>query len=89
MQLLKIFVFVNGAIVIIANLIDESPLSLLAGLGAVSVMMLLIFQDTIMLVVASVQLGSNDMLQVGDQGERSVNQRRLNNLVTFRAYAQA
>ncbi|MEO7066841.1 MAG: mechanosensitive ion channel domain-containing protein [Rhodanobacter sp.] len=65
-QLLKIFVFVIGAIIIIANLIDKSPLSLLAGLGAVSAVLLLIFKDTIMSVVASVQLGSNDMLRVGD-----------------------
>ena len=65
-QLLKIFLFVIGAIVIIANLIDKSPLSLLAGLGAVSAVLLLIFKDTILSVVASVQLGSNDMLRVGD-----------------------
>jgi miniconductance mechanosensitive channel len=65
-QLLKIFVFLMGAIVIIACLVNRSALSLLAGLGAVSAVLLLIFKDTILSVVASVQLASNDMLRVGD-----------------------
>lgn len=66
LQLLKILVYVVGAIVIIATLIDRSPLTLLAGLGAVSAVLLLIFKDTILSVVASIQLGSNDMLRLGD-----------------------
>lgn len=65
-QLLKILLFVIGAIVIVASLIDRSPLLLLSGLGAVSAVLLLVFKDTILSVVASVQLASNDMLRVGD-----------------------
>jgi miniconductance mechanosensitive channel len=65
-QLVKILVWVIGAIIIIANLVGSKPLSLLAGLGAVSAVLLLIFKDTILSVVASVQLASNDMLRVGD-----------------------
>ena len=65
-QLLKIVLFTIGAIVVLGYLIGKSPLTLLAGLGAVSAVLLLIFKDTIMSVVASVQLGSNDMLRVGD-----------------------
>ncbi|MGH8117845.1 MAG: mechanosensitive ion channel family protein, partial [Rhodanobacteraceae bacterium] len=65
-QLLKIVTFLIGFIFIIASLIDRSPLTLLAGLGAVSAVLLLIFKDTILSVVASIQLGSNDMLRVGD-----------------------
>jgi miniconductance mechanosensitive channel len=65
-QLLKIVTFVVGFIFIVASLIDRSPLTLLAGLGAVSAVLLLIFKDTILSVVASVQLGSNDMLRIGD-----------------------
>lgn len=65
-QLGKILVWMVGAIIIIACLIGSSPLSLLAGLGAISAVLLLIFKDTILSVVASVQLGSNDMLRVGD-----------------------
>lgn len=65
-QLVKIILFGVGAIVIIANLIGRSPLLLLSGLGAVSAVLLLVFKDTILSLVASVQLASNDMLRVGD-----------------------
>lgn len=65
-QLGKIIVWMFGVIAIIATLVDRSALSLLAGLGAVSAVILLIFKDTIMSVVASVQIGSYDMLRVGD-----------------------
>lgn len=65
-QLGKLMVWLVGAIVIIATLIDRSALSLLAGLGAISAVLLLIFKDTILSVVASVQLGTNDMLRLGD-----------------------
>lgn len=65
-QLGKILVWLFGVIIIIATLIDRSALSLLAGLGAISAVILLIFKDTIMSVVASVQIGSYDMLRVGD-----------------------
>ncbi|MGH8118231.1 MAG: mechanosensitive ion channel family protein, partial [Rhodanobacteraceae bacterium] len=65
-QLVKIIVFVVGIILVIASLVDRSPLTLLAGLGAVSAVLLLIFKDTILSVVASIQLSTNDMLRVGD-----------------------
>lgn len=65
-QLLKIVLFAIGTIIVLGYLIGKSPLTLLAGLGAVSAVLLLIFKDTIMSVVASVQLGTNDMLRVGD-----------------------
>ncbi|HET8899363.1 MAG TPA: mechanosensitive ion channel domain-containing protein [Rhodanobacteraceae bacterium] len=65
-QLLRILLFAATAIIVIATLINRSPLTLLAGLGAVSAVLLLVFKDTLMSVVASVQLRSNDMLRVGD-----------------------
>ncbi|MDF2723915.1 MAG: mechanosensitive ion channel family protein [Paenibacillus sp.] len=65
-QVIKIFVFIVGGIIIIANLIGESPLILLSGLGALSAVMMLIFKDSILGLVASVQLSSNDMVRVGD-----------------------
>mgnify|MGYP002712972884 CR=1 FL=1 len=65
-QLIKIFLFVIGAIVIIASLVNRSPMLLLSGLGAISAVLLLVFKDTILSLVASVQLASNDMLRVGD-----------------------
>jgi miniconductance mechanosensitive channel len=66
LQLGKIVLWAFGSIVIIATLIDRSPLLLLSGLGAMSAVLLLVFKDTLLSFVASVQLTSNDMLRVGD-----------------------
>ena len=66
LQLVKIVVFILAAILVIAVLIDRSPLLLLSGLGAMTAVLLLVFKDTILSFVASVQLSSQDMLRVGD-----------------------
>jgi miniconductance mechanosensitive channel len=65
-QVLKIIVLSGAAIVIVSILIDQSPLLLLSGLGAITAVLLLVFKDTILSLVASVQLTTNDMLRVGD-----------------------
>jgi miniconductance mechanosensitive channel len=65
-QVGKIMVLCGAAIIVIAVLIDESPLLLLSGLGAITAVLLLVFKDTILSLVASVQLTTNDMLRVGD-----------------------
>lgn len=65
-QVVKIIVLCGAAIVMISVLIDESPLLLLSGLGAITAVLLLVFKDTILSLVASVQLTTNDMLRVGD-----------------------
>lgn len=65
-QVLKIIVYCAAAILGIAVLIEQSPLLLLSGLGAMAAVLLLVFKDTILSLVASVQLTSNDMLRVGD-----------------------
>ncbi len=66
LQLFKIFIGVVAAILMIAVLVNRSPLILLSGLGAMAAVLMLIFQDTILSVVASVQIGSNDMVRIGD-----------------------
>ncbi|WP_448632295.1 MULTISPECIES: mechanosensitive ion channel family protein [Pseudomonas fluorescens group] len=65
-QLTKMVLYVFAAIIIVATLIDRSPLLLLSGLGAMSAVILLVYKDTLLSFVASVQLTSNDMLRVGD-----------------------
>src|SRR5690554_491041 len=65
-QLINIVIYSIAAILIIATLIDRSPLILLSGLGAMAAVLMLIFQDTLLSLVASVQIASNDMLRVGD-----------------------
>ncbi|MEG3193196.1 mechanosensitive ion channel family protein [Lysobacter sp. D1-1-M9] len=66
LQLAKLVVFVLAGVLMIAALIDRSPLLLLSGLGAMTAVLLLVFKDTILSLVASVQLSSHDMLRVGD-----------------------
>lgn len=65
-QVLKIVIYCGAAILGISALIEQSPLLLLSGLGAMAAVLLLVFKDTILSLVASVQLTSNDMLRVGD-----------------------
>ncbi|WP_336968812.1 mechanosensitive ion channel family protein [Sphingobium aromaticiconvertens] len=65
-QLGKLLVYGACTILIIAALMDRSPLLLLSGLGAMAAVLMLVFKDTILSLVASVQIGSNDMIRVGD-----------------------
>lgn len=63
---LKIIVMFLGVIVIISIIIDRSPLTLLAGLGATSAVLMLVFKDTITGLVAGIRLTSNNMVRKGD-----------------------
>lgn len=66
LQVVKIFVFIMAAIVIISSLIGKSPIYLLSGIGAMTAVTMLIFQNAILGLVAGVQLTANDMLRIGD-----------------------
>lgn len=65
-QLVKGTLWILGIIVIIGILVNKSPGSLLAGLGAFAAVLMLVFKDSILGVVAGVQLSENDSLHVGD-----------------------
>jgi miniconductance mechanosensitive channel len=65
-QLVQIIVWILGGIMILAAVLDRSPLLLLSGFGAMTAIILLIFKDTILSLVASVQLTAQDMVRVGD-----------------------
>ncbi len=65
-QLGKLLICSFAAVLIVATLLNRSPLLLLSGLGAMSAVLMLVFKDTILSFVAGVQLSSNDMLRVGD-----------------------
>jgi len=65
-QVGKIIVYAGCAVLIVAALMDRSPLLLLSGLGAMAAVLMLVFKDTILSLVASVQITSNDMVRVGD-----------------------
>lgn len=66
LQVLKIVVYAVAVLLMIAAMLDRSPLILLSGLGALAAVLMLIFQDTILSLVASVQIASNDIVRVGD-----------------------
>lgn len=65
-QLVKGLIWIVAAIIIGAILLNKSPNSLLAGLGAFAAVLMLVFKDSILGVVAGVQLSENDSLHVGD-----------------------
>jgi miniconductance mechanosensitive channel len=65
-QVVKIAVYVIAALLIIATLIDRSPVILLSGLGAMAAVLILVFQDTLLSLVAGIQISSTDMVRVGD-----------------------
>lgn len=65
-QLIKMIIWIIGGIVIVGIIINKSPGSLLAGLGAFSAVLMLIFKDNILGVVAGIQLAENDSLHEGD-----------------------
>jgi miniconductance mechanosensitive channel len=65
-QVGQIIFFSVTAILIISILTGTSPKALLTGLGAAAAILMLIFRDTILGLVAGVQLSANDMLRIGD-----------------------
>ncbi len=65
-QVVKIVIFFIGGILIISSLFGKSPGILLGGLGAFAAVLMLIFRDSILGLVAGVQLSANDMVRPGD-----------------------
>ena len=65
-QMFNLLAFVVGCILIVSIVIDKSATAVLAGLGASAAVLMLIFKDSILGLVAGVQLSANDMLRPGD-----------------------
>lgn len=66
---IQVFTIVNiiiGSVFIISILVGRNPLNVLAGFGALTAVLLLVFKDTILGLVASIQISANDMVRVGD-----------------------
>jgi miniconductance mechanosensitive channel len=66
LDLVKLLILLIVLILSISLLTGESPIVLLTGLGAATAVLLLIFRDTILSLVASVQIAANDLLKEGD-----------------------
>ncbi len=66
LQAIVLVVYIVVAIVVTATLIGRDPLLILGGLGAASAVLLLVFRDTLLSLVAGIQLTGNDLIRVGD-----------------------
>jgi miniconductance mechanosensitive channel len=65
-QLAKVFLYIIGGILMATTVANVSPLGILSGVGAMSAVLLLVFKDSILGFVASMQLSGNDMVRIGD-----------------------
>jgi len=65
-QLVRIIIYIIGGIYLVSILLDRSPLGIFSALGAMSVVLMLVFKDTILGFVGSIQLAANNMIRVGD-----------------------
>lgn len=70
-QTLKLILSIGIGIVVISLLIGQSPFILLSGLGAMTAVLMLVFKDPILGLVAGIQLSANSMLRIGDWLEMS------------------
>ena len=66
LQVISLFLYVAAGVVVVSVLADRSPVIFLSGLGALTAVLMLVFRDTILSLVASVQIMSNDMIRIGD-----------------------
>lgn len=66
LQVVKLIIYIFVGVAIFGTMFDKSPAVLLSGLGAMTAVLLLIFKDTILSLVASIQVAANDMIRIGD-----------------------
>ena len=66
LQITKLIINILGLVVIVGIIMNKDTTLLLSGLGAMTAVVMLIFKDTILSLVASVQISSNDLFKVGD-----------------------
>ena len=65
-QIVKIFLYILGFIFVITTLMNKSPWGIISGIGAMTAIILLVFKDTILGFVASIQINSNHIVEIGD-----------------------
>lgn len=66
LQLVKLIIYVVCALMILGTFLKKDVFTLLAGFGAMAAVLMLVFQNTILSLVASVQISSYDMVRIGD-----------------------
>ena len=66
LQVVGIVLYTAAGVVVVSILAERSPVVFLSGLGALTAVLMLVFRDTILSLVASLQIMSNDMIRIGD-----------------------
>ena len=66
LQVVGLAIWIAAGVVVVSILADRSPIVFLSGLGALTAVLMLVFRDTILSLVASLQIMSNDMIRIGD-----------------------
>lgn len=66
LQIINIFNYSIGNILILSIILDKDPSYFLTGIGAIAAVLLLVFKDTLLGLVAGIQLAANDMVKLGD-----------------------
>jgi miniconductance mechanosensitive channel len=65
-QFSKLVLYVMGAVTTVAVLLNKSPWGLLGGVGALTAILILVFRDTLLSIIASIQIAANDLVRRGD-----------------------
>ncbi len=65
-QVLKILIWCTVTIIVVSRILDKSPTFVLSGLGAMTAVLMLVFRDSILGLVAGIQVSQNDMVRIGD-----------------------
>lgn len=65
-QLTKLLLYFFGFLFIFGIILNQSPLTLLTGLGALTAVLMLVFKDTLLGLVSSIQITANHMIEIGD-----------------------
>ena len=66
LQVLKLIINLVGIIIITAMVAGKSPVYFLSGLGALTAVLIIVFKDTILSLVSSIQINSNNLFKIGD-----------------------
>jgi miniconductance mechanosensitive channel len=66
LQVVSLVAYIGAGVIVVSLLAQVSPVAFLSGLGALTAVLMLVFKDTILSLVASIQIMSNDMIRIGD-----------------------
>lgn len=66
LQIIKLFIICIAIILVVTSILNVNPIGILSGLGAMSAVLILVFKDSLMGLVASINLAANNMVRIGD-----------------------